>query len=297
MSTKYGKLARHIGEFVIEKMIFLSGLITIAMVGLIFLFLLKESSSLFDTVTLAEFLGGTHWYPISDPPQFGVVALLTGSAWVTLGAMVIAMPLGIACAVYIAEVAPPFVREYLKLTVELLAAIPSVVFGFVGIVTIVPLVRSIFGLPTGLTGMAGSMVLAFMAMPTLVSIAEDSIRAVPSTYKEASLALGATEWQTLMRVIVPAASPGIAAAVMLALGRVIGETMAVMMVTGNAAVIPSGLLQPMRTLTATIAAEMGETVHHSDHYFALFAIGALLFLITFVINCLSNLFVTNVKKS
>jgi phosphate transport system permease protein len=209
---------------------------------------------------------------------------------VTLGATVISVPIGVACAVYIAEIAPARIKETLKAGVELLAAIPSVVLGFIGMVTLVPWIRSIFNLPTGLTALSGSIMLAFMAMPTIVSIAEDALYSVPKSYKEGALALGATHWQTIYRVMLPAASSGILAAVMLGIGRVIGETMAVMMITGNAAVIPGSFLQPVRTLTATIAAEMGEAVVGSEHYFALFAVGIVLFVISFVINVSADLF-------
>jgi len=209
---------------------------------------------------------------------------------VTLGAALISIPIGVACAVYIAEVAPLKIKEILKSGIELLAAIPSVVLGFIGMVTLVPWIKSIFHLPTGLTALSGAVMLAFMAMPTIVSIAEDALYSVPKTYKEGALALGATHWQAIHRVILPAASSGIMAAVMLGIGRVIGETMAVMMITGNAAVIPHSILQPVRTLTATIAAEMGEAVVGSEHYFALFAVGIVLFVISFIVNVGADLF-------
>ncbi len=204
-----------------------------------------------------------------------------GSLFVTLGAALISVPIGVACAIYIAEVAPLRAKEILKAGIELLAAIPSVVLGFIGMVTLVPWIKTIFNLPTGLTALSGSIMLAFMAMPTIVSIAEDALYSVPKSYKEGALALGATHWQTIYRVLLPAASSGILAAIMLGIGRVIGETMAVMMITGNAAVIPDSLLQPVRTLTATIAAEMGEAVVGSEHFYALFAIGIVLFIISF----------------
>lgn len=277
-------------EFLIEKAIITSGLISIFFVGLIFLFLAKEGFSVFKTASLGSVLMGREWYPISEPPKFGILPLILGSLLVTLGAAVISVPLGIASAVYISEVASPKIKEFLKSGVELLAAIPSVVIGFIGIMILVPLVKKIFNLPTGLTALTGSIILAFMAMPTIVSIAEDAITSVPKRYKEAALALGATHWQAIYRVIVPAASSGIVASVMLGIGRVIGETMAVMMVTGNAARIPTSILQPVRTLTATIAAEMGETVQGSDHYFALFTIGVVLFIITFIVNLVADYF-------
>ncbi|HJN16343.1 MAG TPA: phosphate ABC transporter permease subunit PstC, partial [Armatimonadota bacterium] len=202
----------------------------------------------------------------------------------------ISIPLGVASAVYIAEVAPPKVKEWLKTGIELLAAIPSVVIGFVGMLVVAPFVGDLFNLPIGQTALTGSLMLSLMAMPTTVSIAEDAITAVPKGYKEAALALGATRWEYIWRVCLRAAGPGIVAAVMLGIGRVIGETMAVMMITGNAAQIKLSLLVPVRTMTATIAAEMGETVKGSDHYAALFGIAIVLFAITFIVNLIADAF-------
>ena len=203
--------------------------------------------------------------------------------------MAIAVPLGVACAMYLAEVAPPAVREILKPTIEVLAGIPSVVVGFLGLLILAPAVKQLFGLPTGLTGLTGAILLALMALPTIISIAEDALAAVPGEYRLGALALGATRWQALRGVVVPAARSGIIAAVMLGIGRAIGETMTVMMVTGNAAVLARTLLQPVRTMTATIAQEMGETVQFSSHYYALFGIGLALFLITFAINLVADI--------
>ncbi len=276
-------------EFIIEKIIYLSGITSIIFVVLIFIFLAKEGFSLFKKVSVFEFLLGQDWYPISDPPKFGVLPMVLGSIMVTIGATIISVPIGVASALYIAEVASGRTKEILKTGIEILAAIPSVVIGFIGMTTLVPFFKNTLNLPTGLTAFSGAVMLAFMAMPTIVSIAEDAITAVPQKYKEAALALGATRWQSIRRVVIPAASSGIVAAIMLGVGRVIGETMAVMMVTGNAAQIPNSIFVPVRTLTATIAAEMGETVQGSDHYFALFAIGIVLFIITFFINLIADL--------
>ncbi|EKD27864.1 MAG: hypothetical protein ACD_79C00518G0002 [uncultured bacterium] len=281
---------KKIKEFIIEKLILLSGIASIVFVVMIFLFLLKEGFALFKTIGLFDFLGGKSWYPISEPPQLGILPLIMGSLIVTLGAAVISIPIGIGSAIYIAEIAPQKLKEILKAFIELLAAIPSVVIGFVGMVTLVPLIKTLFHLPTGLTALTGSIMLAFMAMPTIVSIAEDALYSVPKSYKEGAFALGATHWQTIFRVILPAATSGLVAAVMLGIGRVIGETMAVMMITGNSAVMPNSIVQPVRTLTATIAAEMGETVVGSEHYFALFAIGIVLFIISFIINVTADFF-------
>jgi phosphate transport system permease protein len=287
---------RKIKEFVIEKLIFLSGIASIVFVALIFIFLIREGLSLFNNIGLGDFLSGKLWYPISDPPKLGILPLILGSLLVTAGAIALAVPLGIASAFYIAEIAPPKVRDILKSCIEVLSAIPSVVLGFIGIITLVPLIKKLFGVPTGLTALTGSIMLAFMALPTIISISEDAINSVPKEYKSGAIALGATHWQTLYRVVIHGALPGIIAASMLGIGRVFGETMAVMMVTGNAAVIPKSLLQPVRTLTATIAAEMGEAVRGSEHYFALFAIGLVLFVISFAINVTADLFLHRGKK-
>jgi len=294
---------RKFKEFIIEKLVLISGLASIFFVILIFLFLLKEGLALFKFVNPFEFLSGKSWYPISEPPQLGILPLILGSFVVTIGAAVISIPIGVACALYISEIAPGKIKEALKGGIELLAAIPSVVLGFIGMVTLVPWVKSVFNLPTGLTALSGSIMLAFMAMPTIVSVAEDALYSVPKSYKEGALALGATHWQTIWRVMLPAASSGILAAVMLGIGRVIGETMAVMMITGNSAVIPKvlfsnlfGFAQPVRTMTATIAAEMGEAVVGSEHYFALFAIGIVLFVISFAINVTADLFLHREHK-
>jgi phosphate transport system permease protein len=288
--------ARAVKEFVIEKLIFLSGIASIVFVALIFFFLLREGVALFKTVSLGDFLSGRFWYPISDPPKLGILPLILGSLLVTAGAILLAVPLGISAAFYVAEIAPRRLRDILKSIIEILAAIPSVVLGFIGMVTLVPFIKKVFGLPTGLNALSGSIMLAFMALPTIISISEDAINAVPREYKEGALALGATHWQTLYRVVIHGALPGIIAAAMLGIGRVFGETMAVMMVTGNAAVVPKSILKPVRTLTATIAAEMGEAVRGSDHFYALFAIGIVLFVISFAINFTADLFLRRGRR-
>ncbi|MCM8765478.1 MAG: phosphate ABC transporter permease subunit PstC [Candidatus Omnitrophica bacterium] len=286
---------KRIKEFIIERLIFLSGIASILFVFLIFLFLLREGTSLFQTVNLKDFLWGRNWYPVSEPPQFGILPLILGSLLITLGATLFSIPIGIGAAIYIAEVASPKLREVLKSLIEVLAAIPSIVLGFIGTVTLVPWIKNLFNLPTGLNALSGSILLAFMAMPTIISIAEDSFYAVPKSYREGATAMGATRWQTIYRVVLPAASSGVIASVMLGIGRVIGETMAVMMVTGNAPLIPKSLLSPVRTLTATIAAEMGEVVSGSEHYFSLFAIGLFLFIISFIINLSAEFFLYREK--
>ena len=289
-------MTRKVSEYIIESCIKLSGLLVIIFVFLIFLFLLKDSLSLFGVYPTGQFLFGRNWLPISEPPSFGIIPLLLGSVYVTIGAIVICVPAGIASAMFIAEVAPRSLKYILKSLVEILASIPSVVLGFIGIVWLGPFLRNTLHLTTGMCGLTGSLLLAFMALPTIISISEDALVSVPKIYKEAAFGLGATRWQTLWRISLPAACSGIIAAVMLGIGRVIGETMVAMMVTGNAPVVPKSILLPLRTLTATIAGEMGETVGGSEHYFALFAVGLVLFIITFIINFVADSYLRRARK-
>ncbi|MBN2020893.1 MAG: phosphate ABC transporter permease subunit PstC [Sedimentisphaerales bacterium] len=289
-------MLKRTSEFVIEACIKLSGLAVIIFVVAIFIFLLKDALSLFGVHSINDFLFGKKWLPISEPAKFGVIPLLLGSLYVTVGAIVICVPLGVCSAMFIAEVAPSHLKHVLKSLVEILAAIPSVVLGFIGIVWLGPFLRNTLNLSTGMCGLTGSLLLAFMALPTVISISEDALIGVPKAFKEAAFGLGATRWQTLWRIVLPSASSGIIAAVMLGIGRVIGETMVVMMVTGNSPVIPTSLLQPLRTLTATIAGEMGETVAGSEHYFALFAVGLILFIITFIINFIADICLRKARK-
>lgn len=289
-------MSKRISEYAIEACIKLSGLAVIIFVVSIFLFLLKDALSLFGVHSMGDFVFGRSWLPISEPPKFGVVPLLLGSLYVTFGAIVICVPLGVCSAMFIAEVAPTHLKHVLKSLIEILAAIPSVVLGFIGIVWLGPYLRNALGLSTGMCGLTGSLLLAFMALPTVISISEDALIGVPKAYKEAAFGLGATRWQTLWRIILPSASSGIIAAIMLGIGRVIGETMVVMMVTGNSPVMPKSLLAPLRTMTATIAGEMGETVAGSEHYFALFAVGLILFIITFIINLIADVCLRRARK-
>jgi len=271
-------------EFAVEAVIKVLGSSTIGFVLLIFVFLLREGVPVFLEVSPVN-LVSTRWYPTFD--LFGVGPLVLGSALVTATAIVIAVPLGVCTAVFVREVAPSWAREVLKPLIEVLAGIPSVVLGFFGMTVLAPIVRETLGAPTGLTAFTGALILAYMSLPTIVTVAEDALDAVPKSYRDAGLAMGATEWQTIWRVVVPAARSGIVTAVMLGMGRAIGETMAVMMVTGNAARMPltlDSLFRPIRTMTATIAAEMGEVANGSVHYHALFGIGIVLFVVTFVIN-------------
>jgi phosphate transport system permease protein len=271
-------------EYVITRLIRLTGTSAIVFVVMIFVFLFGQGAPALAEVSLSNLLS-PRWYPIES--HFGLIPLLSGSFIVTLGAALLAVPLGLATALFIAEVVPRWVREVLKPLVELLAGLPSVMLGFLGIVVLAPRLYALLGLPTGLTALTGALLLAWIAIPTIVSVAEDALDSVPRTYRQAALALGATRWQTIWRVTLPAARSGVLTAIMLGIGRALGETMAVMMVTGNAPVVLSGLsslLSPVRTMTATIAAEMGEVANGSTHYHTLFLIGILLFVVSLAIN-------------
>ena len=271
-------------EILLETLVRVAGYSAVVFVALIFVFLMREALPTFNEIETDE-LFNRRWYPIED--YFGILPLLSGSLVITLGAALIAIPFGLMTAVYIAEIAPRWLRELLKPLVEVLGGIPSVVLGFLGILVLAPLVRRILHVPTGLTAFTGAVLLAGMAIPTIVSVAEDALDAVPKAYRDAALALGATRWQTIWRVALPAARSGVLTAIMLGIGRAMGETMTVMMVTGNAPQIPAGLnalFMPLRTMTATIAAEMGEVANGSVHYHVLFTIGLTLFLISLAVN-------------
>lgn len=284
-------------ELFIENLIRVCGISAIFIIGLIFIFLLREGLPAF-TGESASVLLTPRWYPIEG--RYGLLPLLAGSLIVTVGAVSIALPLGLMTAIYLGEIAPQRQREILKPFIEVLAGIPSIVLGFLGWVVLAPIVQRA-GAPSGLTAFTGAFILAYMALPTIISISEDALYAVPKSYRDGSLAIGATRWQTIWRVVLPAARSGIVTAVMLGIGRAIGETMAVMMVTGNAANIPKmglgAFFQPVRTMTATIAAEMGEVARGSEHYSVLFAIGISLFVITFILNSIASRFVGNKRRS
>ena len=277
-------------EKAIKLMLWATASTSIMIVIGIFVFVGKEAGHFAVEPGLKE-LFGSRWMPVSfQKESFGLLPLITGSLLVTALATILTIPFGIGSAVYISELARPTEREILKPFIEILAGIPSVVIGFFGLVVLVPLIKSSFSLSTGLTALAGAVLLALMAIPTVVSISEDAIRSVPASYKAASLALGASKMQTIWKVTVPAALPGIVAAIMLGIGRVIGETMAVMMVTGNAAIITASPFDSVRTMTATIAAEMGEVAFGSIHYRALFCVGIVLLLATFGLNIIAQKF-------
>jgi phosphate transport system permease protein len=283
-------------EFFITQIIKISGYSAILFVALIFVFLIRSGLPALNEVRLSSLLG-TRWYPIED--FFGILPLLGGSIIVTFGAAIIAIPFGIGTAVYISEIAPHQVKELLKPLVEVLGGLPSVVLGFIGFLVLAPQIRRLLLLPTGLSALTGSLLLAAISLPTIVSIAEDALDAVPQSYRDAALALGATDWQTIWRVTLPAAKSGVVTAVMLGIGRAIGETMTVMMVTGNAAVMIrsfSALFAPARTMTATIAAEMGEVATGSVHYHVLFFIGIVLFVISLLVNVIASTVIFKQKK-
>ena len=278
-------------EKIIAWFFSLNGVFVILVLLGIFYLLLFSSFMAWRDVGFLHFLTGLEWRPAGFyESSYGILTMIVGTLMVTFGSMVIAVPLGVASAAYLAEVASPLEREIIKPVVEVLAAVPSVVLGFFGIVVLSPLVARIFGLNNGLNAVNGSILLALMALPTIISIAEDAMTAVPTEFKEASLALGATRWQTLVRVTLPVASSGVTAAIMLGVGRAIGETMTVIMATGNALQFPSGFFSSVRTMTATIAIELGEVPYNSTHYYTLFAIGLVLFVMTFAVSLLADIF-------
>jgi len=283
------KLAR-LRESAIRAFFFTNGILAVFILIGIFFFLLYTAIPAFREIDIAEFFTSKNWDPTSPvKEEYGIVSMIMSTFMVTLGALVIAIPVGIGVAAYLSDVAHWKVREIVKPIIEILAGIPSVVIGFLGIVLFGPAIAKVVGVSHGLNALNGAILLAIMALPTIISISEDSLNAVPRAYAEASLALGASRWQTLIRVRIPAALSGITAAVMLGMGRAIGETMTVLMATGNAPAFPKGFLSSIRTLTSTIAIELGEVPYYTTHYYALFALGLVLFVITFVVNLISDI--------
>jgi len=285
-------------EPIIEGVIRLCGISAIIFVFGIFFFVFQEGAGfLFSELDVVEFLTSPEWYPTSvSHKRYGVLALIAGTAGVTVLAMMIAVPFGLGSAIFVSEFCTPKIKEAFKIIIELLAAIPSVVWGFIGLTMMNELIIEVFDAPIGLTVLNGGIILALMSVPIIVSIGEDSLKAVPDDYREAAEALGATRWQIIYRVLLPAAKNGLLAAVLLGIARAIGETMAVLMATGHAVKIPTSPLDSVRTLTATIAAELGEAPVNSDHYQVLFLIGALLFTITFFVNLIADLIVKGIRQ-
>ncbi len=281
----------------VQVLVFIGGISAIILIVGIFVFITKEGLGfILDRFDFKEFFTSPYWYPADEDPEYGILALIAGTASVTGLAMLIAIPFSLAAAVYVAEFASGKTRETLKVLVELLAAIPSVVWGFIGLTILNPLIIDLFDVPVGLNVLNAGIILGLMAAPIMTSIAEDALKAVPDRYREAAEAMGATRWQVIYKTVLPAARNGLLGAVLLGVGRGFGETMAVLMATGHSINMPGSVFDSVRALTATIAAELGETAVGSNHYQALFTIGIFLFLITFVINLTADLIVRGVRN-
>ena len=298
MEWRHKKSTKPKSERIIEFFIKAGGLSSIVLILAILFFILKESAPfLIDRFDFKEFFMSTEWYPASVVKvRYGILALLVGTLLVTVISMLIAVPLGLACAFYISEFCSPQLREIYKILIEFLAAIPSVVWGFIAIMMINPLIIYTFDVPIGLNILNASIILALMSLPLIVSVGEDALRAVPETYREAAEGMGATKWEVATRVLLPAAKNGLMAAALLGVGRALGETMAVLMATGHSIQIPESLFDPGRTLTATIAAELGESPKGGEHYQALFAIGLVLFVLSFIVNITADYLIRGRKK-
>jgi len=277
-----------LGEKFIESWIFLAGILTIVVLLGIIALLLKEGLPIFLDTPPWDFFFGTRWYPVSEPPTFGIMPFFVATLWVTLVATAISVPVGVVCAAYLAEVAPAKVRETVKPVIEILAGIPSVVMGFIGLMLLSPLVQSAFNLNTGLSGLTAGIMLSLMSLPIIISVSEDALRAVPDDFRQAAYALGATRWETIRHVSIPGALSGITAAIMLGVGRAIGETMTVLMVAGGALAVPISPTEPMMPMTAAIASGIGNAVRGGLQYQALFAIGLVLFCITLSVNLIAD---------
>jgi phosphate transport system permease protein len=286
-------------EKIFESVIRLCGISAIIFVLAIFFFVFREAVPVLfsENFSITEFLGSTKWYPTSVVNiRYGTFALIAGSFSVTLLAMAIAVPFGLGAAIYISEFCNPRIKETLKVVIELLAAIPSVVWGFIGLTVMSKIIVTYTGAPVGVNLLNGGIILALMSVPIIVSISEDALKAVPDSYREAALSMGSTKWQIIYRVLLPAARNGLLAAVLLGIGRAVGETMAVLMATGHAVQIPHGLLDSIRTLTANIAAELGEAPSGSEHYRVLFFTGILLFCITFTVNLTADFIIRGIRR-
>jgi phosphate transport system permease protein len=285
MKAKVRRIKEGIYKGIFTFLAFASFLFLVGITITLFL----EGLPIFREVKFLNFIFGKYWYPTYEPPEFGILPLILGSLWVTVGAVLICVPLGVGSALFINELAGRRLKAFLKPLIELLAGIPSIVYGLFGMVVIAPFLQRLLNLPVGLTAFTGSLILGIMATPTVCSISEDALSFVPRSFREASFAVGANRWQTLTRVVIPASASGISTGIILGMSRAVGETMTVLMVCGGAAVIPRTFFQPVRPMTATIAAEMGETVMGGTHYHSLFAIGLILFLITLGFNIVAEL--------
>ena len=285
-----------LGEKIIEGWVLIAGLFAIVVLLGIVAVLLKEGLPVFVHTPPWEFLFGTRWYPVSEPPTFGILPFFVSTLMITLVATIFAVPIGVGCAAYLAEVAPTRIRETVKPIIELMAGIPSVMMGFIGLLLLSPLVQSALNLNTGLCGLTASIMLSLMSLPIIVSVSEDALHAVPKEFKEASYALGATRWETIRYVCIPSALSGIAAAIMLGVGRAIGETMTVLMVAGGALAVPVSPTEPMTTMTAAIASGIGNAVRGGLQYQALFAIGLILFMMTLGVNLIADRVLQRQKK-
>jgi phosphate transport system permease protein len=281
-------MSRQQRETIIKGIFAAFAFVSVLTLALIVVFLFREGIPVFKEVSVTDFIFGKEWYPTYDPPSYGIWPLIIGSAVVTLFSCLIAVPLGVLSAVYISEIAPASIKDITKAIIELLAGLPSVVLGFFGMVVVAPFLQDTFDLPTGLNIVNASVILAIMAIPTISSISEDALYAVPQEFKEASYALGATKYETIIKVIMPAALSGISTAVILGMARAIGETMVVLMVAGGAAAIPESIFESVRPMPASIAAEMGEAPFGSGHYHALFATGIVLFFLTLIFNLIAD---------
>jgi len=287
---------RRLREQAIEGFIFLNALLgVVVLVGIMGL-LLREGLPLFRDYSFVDFVTGKHWFPVSDPPTFGMLPSFTATLWVTGAAIAIALPIGVLSAVFLSEMAPPWLRDVLKPLIELISGVPSIVIGFIGLLVLAPFLADALNLNTGLTGLTAAIMLAFMSLPLIISISDDALRAVPDEYREGAYALGATRWQTVWFVLIPAAFSGVTASVMLGIGRAVGETMTVLMVAGGALKIQTSITEPMRPMTATIAAEINNAVQGGEQYRALFATGIVLFILTFIANLVADIVLERQKK-
>lgn len=286
-SKRFQRRSRH-GERLIEGIVTANGLIAIVVLIGVLLLLLRTGLPAFSYTAPWDFFFGARWYPVSDPPTFGIMPFFVSTLWVAGISTLIAIPLGVGCAAYLAEVAPDSVRETIKPVVEILAGIPSVVMGFIGLTLLSPYVQSLLNLNTGLCGLTAAIMLSLMSLPVIVSVSEDALNAVPQSFREASYALGATKWETIIHVCIPGAISGIAASIMLGVGRAIGETMTVLMVAGGALAVPASPTDPMMPMTAAIASGIGNAVRGGPQYQALFAIGIVLFVMTLFVNLIAD---------